>query len=165
MRLLASVKTYTLYQRGPAWYVNFRHDGTQYRLSTQETDIDLARAVVESFRNFAVPAAQRIPARHLERMMERARARAKKKGIPFELGRESMAALADRAEGRCEVTGHALEVEGPFRPSLDRIDCTLGYIPGNVRIVCLITNTAMLHYGEAAFLELAVTACKNRGLI
>lgn len=158
-------RTYTLIQRGPVWYVNFRIDGRQHRISTMLSDFEAAKALVEAHRPFDLPeAVNRTPA-EIERMMERARARARKRGLPFSLGRSDMQALIARCKGRCEVSGHPLEKTGPFRPSLDRIDCTKGYTPDNVRIVCLITNTAMLHYGEAAFLQLAAATCRNRNLV
>lgn len=162
--LVREAKSYTLIKRGPVWYVNFSKGGRQYRLSTGKAGEGDARAIVESFRTFDVPEWPCITDLHLERMLERARYRTRKKSLEFGLTRESMRALALRCKGACEVTGHKLEDVGAFRPSLDRIDPNRGYVPDNVRIVCLITNTAMLHYGEAAFLELAVTACKNRGL-
>lgn len=163
--LVAKAKSYTMYQRDAGiWYVNFRADGQQFRVSTGQKSYELARGIVESFRGVTTEKDRFISAKHLQRMIERARYRNRNKGIPFALSTELLRKVAERCGGYCEVTGHALEDEGPFRPSLDRIEPALGYVEGNIRIVCLITNTAMLHYGEAAFLELAVTACKNRGL-
>lgn len=48
---------------------------------------------------------------------------------------------------RCAMTDVALSWDGPTRnnpllPSPDRIDATLGYVPGNVRIVSWIYNRA-----------------------
>lgn len=42
----------------------------------------------------------------------------------------------------------------PFSPSVDRIDCSIGYVPGNVRIVCLIVNFALSNFGDGAFHEM-----------
>jgi hypothetical protein len=47
----------------------------------------------------------------------------------------------------CSVTGLPLTWEhdgstraNPWAPSIDRIDCSLGYVPGNVRVVCWAFN-------------------------
>lgn len=103
--------------------------------------------------------------KHLYRMIERARYRNRHKGIPMELTIAFLKELFEASHGYCMVTGHALQEDGPFRPSLDRIDSERGYVPGNVRIVCLVTNTAMLHYGESAFAEIAIAYCRTTGLL
>jgi len=165
--LVAHVRTYTMYQRaGGLWYVNFRHEGRQYRLSTRLTDYEKAKALVESHRGNRVagePAT--VNEQHLYRMIERARYKMRKKGIPMSLGVSDLREIVARCKGYCEVSGRILEDTGPFRPSLDRIVPKLGYVPGNVRIVCLVTNTAMLHYGEAAFAEIAIAYCRRIGLL
>lgn len=165
--LVARAKSYTLYERaGGLWYVNFRADGNQVRLSTGCRDFESAKGLVEGFRGVAAEAESReVDDKHLYRMIERARYKHRNKGTPFGLSIGLLREVAARCGGRCEVTGHRLEDEGPFRPSLDRIVPALGYVPGNVRIVCLITNTGMLHYGEAAFGELAIAYCRNIGVI
>jgi len=70
--------------------------------------------------------------------------------------------VVERAAGRCELTGIEFQTDPtgsgkrrPFAPSLDRIDCSLGYINRNVRIVCLIVNCALGDFGESAFLAVA----------
>jgi hypothetical protein len=98
-------------------------------------------------------------------MIERARYRNRKKGVPFNITIDHLREVATRCNGYCEVTGKDLDDEGPFRPSLDRIDPKQGYVIGNVRIVCLVANTAMLHYGEQALLALAIAMCRSRGFL
>lgn len=157
---VAKAKRYTLYRRANGiWYVHFMCGGKSARYSTGLTAHDQARELVEAHRPAIPLAGREVNATHLARMIERARARCQKKGLPFALSMAIMRELAGRCGGLCEVSGHPLEDSGPFRPSLDRIDPSLGYVPGNVRIVCLIANTAMLHYGEAAFLDLARALC------
>lgn len=157
--------SYSMYERDGVWYVDFRINGRRKRRSTYaRTEID-ARAAVESFRENR-PASRTIPDdEFLRRALERARYRAHKKGVPFGLTMERMREMYERSGGRCAVTGHVLEKTGPFRPSLDRVDPELGYVDGNVRVVCLITNTAMLHYGESALLELAASIVQHRNLL
>lgn len=166
LNLVAGASSYTLYQRGSTWYVNFRASGRQLRLSTGMSDLDEARALIESFRGdgFLSPF-RRVDDKHLYRMIERARYKHRNKQTPFALSISLLREVAERCRGYCEVTGHRLEDEGPFRPSLDRIVPALGYVPGNIRITCLIANTGMLHYGEAAFGEIAIAYCRRVGLI
>lgn len=163
---VAGARTYTLYERAGRWYVNFCSNGRQIRLSTGCDSHAEAKALVESYRSGPVSGPS-IPVsdRQIIKMMERARQRSRGRWDDYALTMDSMRELVKRCNGYCEVSGHPLEDDGPFRPSLDRIDCSRGYAPDNVRIVCLIANTAMLHYGKAAFGELAVSYCRNIGLI
>jgi hypothetical protein len=57
----------------------------------------------------------------------------------------------------CPVTGHVLEpvFDGPWQPSIDRIDNAKGYEPGNMRVVALIANLAMNVWGEKPLLDMA----------
>lgn len=163
---VAAAKTYTLYCRSGLWYVNFRVQGRQSRISTGLRDYEQAVALVESFRarDVKMPGPA-VNEQHLYRMIERARYKMRKKGVPMRLGINDLREIVARCNGCCEVTGRPLEDSGPFRPSLDRIEPKLGYVPGNVRIVCLVTNTAMLHYGEAAFAEIAIAYCRRIGVL
>jgi hypothetical protein len=57
---------------------------------------------------------------------------------------------------RCSVTGHTLSFNwsgpgsNPWRPSIDRIDSTKGYVPGNVRIVSWVYNLAKSKWSDEA---------------
>ena len=72
--------------------------------------------------------------------------RARRLKVAFSLSVEWIAERIKR--GHCEATGIPFDVSPskwirktmPLRPSLDRIDSTLGYTPDNVRVVCLIYN-------------------------
>ena len=85
-----------------------------------------------------------------------ARARSKQRGIPFDL------TAADLGEPtHCAVTGIQLDVtrgmhQGTiFQPSLDRIDPKLGYVKGNVRVVCHGYNLAKHTGTDSDVLKLA----------
>ena len=73
----------------------------------------------------------------------RYRCRARKKGLEFTLTKEDFAKLLEPMV--CSVTGvkliFALD-KGPCTPTIDRIDNSKGYIPGNVRLVSWIYNRA-----------------------
>lgn len=67
--------------------------------------------------------------------------------------------MLEAQDYRCAVTGVYLEpsLRGPSKPfqaSIDRIDQDVGYEPENVRVVALIVNYAMNHWGEEAFRDL-----------
>lgn len=66
-------------------------------------------------------------------ILERARKRARRQGLPYSLRRQDISLPA-----RCPVLGIPLKVgqsRSPASPSLDRIDPGQGYIPGNVRVI------------------------------
>lgn len=69
---------------------------------------------------------------------------ARGKGYAFDLTREYLAELCGPM--RCAVTGHRLSWawagrdKNPWRPSVDRIDPSKGYVVGNVRVVSWIYN-------------------------
>lgn len=81
--------------------------------------------------------------------------RAAKAGLDYELSHIDLERIARRSRGRCELSGIPFDLtifgngkRNPFRPSLDRINNRLGYIPKNVRAVCSIANFAMNEWGE-----------------
>ena len=62
----------------------------------------------------------------------------------------------------CPLSGSYFEPDpegnspaSPYQPSLDRIDASAGYKPGNVRIVCLLINLAMNRWGEEPLRKIA----------
>lgn len=89
-------------------------------------------------------------------MLASARRRARKCGAEFSITAELVEGLLQ--SGRCAISGIPLDLEppenlepgprNPIAPSLDRIDPDRGYVPGNVRIVCVAINSAMGCWGE-----------------
>lgn len=76
-------------------------------------------------------------------LYHRARARAKKKGIEFDLSEDWIADQVEAQGNACKKTGIMFvydEVLSPWQPSLDRIDAAGGYTRGNVQVVCLMYN-------------------------
>lgn len=97
------------------------------------------------------------------RLLVGARNRAKKKRIPFTLRREHI--LPALAAGRCEATGIPFVFgagRSPFSPSIDRIDSSKGYIPGNIRIVLLAFNVACGEWGEEVLWRMAAARWPER---
>jgi hypothetical protein len=81
------------------------------------------------------------PARYL---WKAAKARAKRKGIPFQISVEEVSKLIP-SDGLCPALGIPLRLEkvraSHHSMSLDRIVPELGYIPGNVVIISHLANT------------------------
>jgi hypothetical protein len=88
-------------------------------------------------------------------MVNTARHRAAKLGVPFDLDKH-INELQDRIDiGICELTGIPLSRDATGRrydaPSLDRIIPENGYVYDNVRIICLLANCGLGPWGEEAF--------------
>lgn len=91
-----------------------------------------------------------------ERMLEGARRRARRKNIPFSIGREDLP-----IPRVCPVLGIRLEASktGAGRndcaPSIDRIHPELGYVPGNVVVISWRANRLKWEGSAAEFRKLA----------
>lgn len=81
-----------------------------------------------------------------------------------------MVELSKRSRGKCQMTGIPFTVSDnlnpherqPWTPSLDRIDRTKGYVPGNCRLICSIANIAMNTWGEEPLMVLADVLVRQR---
>ena len=101
------------------------------------------------------------PEWRINRLMSMAKNRSKSKGIPFNLSLEHLLNLWDDTNGCCSLSGIPLELGRsefgkvhPYAPSIDREIPCLGYVKGNVRIVCYQMNVALSEFGLAQFEEL-----------
>jgi len=97
-----------------------------------------------------------------------ARARARSKGVPFSIDSYFIDGLLVDQQWRCAISGVPLVsprkragTKDPFGPSLDRIIPSLGYVPGNVRIVSNIVNSAMMDWGSDVLLRWLELWAKN----
>lgn len=85
------------------------------------------------------------------------------RGIEFALEKLDLVEMVAASNGKCSVTGMALEIASlerkgmrrPWMPSIDRINSDRGYTPDNCRIVCVAANLAMGQWGEAVLIEMA----------
>lgn len=98
----------------------------------------------------------------IRKAFERARSRASTKSIEYTLTRRQELSVAREAQNRCSVTGHPFDLtaargRSPFTPSLDRIDSSRGYLPGNVRLVVSIANLAMSTWGEEPLRKISLS--------
>jgi hypothetical protein len=90
------------------------------------------------------------------------KARARKKGLDFDLTEEFLTELLSAKV--CSVTGIQLEAPGhdrsranrsPWSASVDRKDSSLGYLRDNVRVVCMMYNLARSDWEDADVLRMA----------
>lgn len=110
-------------------------------------------------------------AKHLSVIFRKCRARASERGIEFSISLQDVLDKLDECKGLCSVSGVPLVLDGkttgyrsPFRPSIDRIDATKGYIAGNIRIVCVAVNAALSDWGDDVFWTVVLYAATRRGL-
>lgn len=82
-----------------------------------------------------------------------AKDRASKQGREFTITREYVERLV--APMVCQATGLGLEwddeLRAPLRPSLDRIDSSLGYTEDNTRVVCWLFNQMKGQFSDEDF--------------
>jgi hypothetical protein len=98
-------------------------------------------------------------------MFYNAERRAKATGKSFRLSPDAFIECIDRASGKCEVSGIPFvldEKRSPFAPSIDRIDSSIGYDPGNVRLVCHVANVAMNTWGMDPLVKLVDSFLRQR---
>ena len=101
---------------------------------------------------------------YVKKRLQAAKWRAESKGFAFSIKLEDLYINGELPK-YCSVSGIELDYKSanktgskystnPFAFSLDRIDNNLGYIPGNVRIVCWIYNSMKNQYEEDLLLYL-----------
>lgn len=89
-------------------------------------------------------------------LLRGAKQRAKATGAPFDLTEGDILEMMEAQQMRCAVTGVGMRpraTDDPFAWSIDRISGPAGYVKGNVRLVCRITNMAMNKWGERTLLQ------------
>lgn len=94
------------------------------------------------------------------------RKRARLRGFEYALTPRAIVAMLERQGYCCAVSGITFSAKRtraeahkrPFWPSIDRIDCTKGYVEGNVRIVCVAINTLLQDWGDEVWTEVAAAA-------
>lgn len=94
----------------------------------------------------------------------KAKIRAEKKGVPFNLTTEYLEELYKAQGGRCIISGKEFQLikgKSPNGPSLDRIIPELGYVAGNVRWVTCDVSCALNEYGFEPLLKLCIQILKH----
>lgn len=98
--------------------------------------------------------------RWLHKKLTILRERAARKKVPFDLDVDYLEQLFSLTH--CEFTGIKFEESGPFLRSVDRVDPSLGYVKGNVRMVVFIHNAARGKWGDEALAKYVAALVRNR---
>lgn len=113
------------------------------------------------------------PSWRLNKLLAMAKNRAKTKELPFNITLEYLEELWEEGNGYCALSGIPIELGRaefgkvhPYAPSIDREVPSLGYVKGNVRIVCYQMNVALSEFGLSQFEELVqrYTEFQNGGV-
>lgn len=100
--------------------------------------------------------------RRLGSLAAAAKNRATAKKLPYNINTDYIIDLWYAQGMQCPVSGRMLDLESyggktqvnPDAPSIDRIEPSLGYVRGNVRLVTYWTNVLLNEYGHDLLLEL-----------
>lgn len=104
------------------------------------------------------------------RMWRRHKQNAELRQMVFKLTVPQVYQLLHEANFHCTVSGIAFSrgekmgpraISDPWAPSIDRLDNRLGYLPDNVRIVCVAANIAMNAWGFDTLLRLSKGVVRN----
>lgn len=92
------------------------------------------------------------------KLLKAAQSRAVKYNYEFKIDTKYILSMWEEQDSKCALTKIPFEMENktqynsnPYGPSIDRIDSSKGYIPGNVRLVCTAVNYALNEFGEQTF--------------
>jgi len=101
---------------------------------------------------------------HARRLGKTVRTRAAQQyRVPCEIDARWILQRIIKQGDRCAVSGVAFSYDrglptkdgrNPRAPSVDRVDCSKGYVPSNCRIVLLAVNVALNLWGDAQFIEI-----------
>ena len=110
-------------------------------------------------------------------LLRNAKKNARARGLDIDLTIADLKELAELSQGRCMLTGIPFEHGADdslkdnntrrkrvWAPSLDRIESSKGYVPGNVRLVCMAVNAALQEFGDAVLLRIAHALVERHGL-
>jgi hypothetical protein len=160
--------SYYLIQRSGIWYIYGTTEERRFRFSTKCADLPSAKKVLENFfhetesgwRNAGADDDWKTVA---DAVWKRHKHGAMKRGIPFTISPRDVYSAMRSAGFICAVSGIPFvrsarpnaAMPDPWGPSIDRIATAQGYVPGNIRVVCLVANLAMNRYGYDTLLRLA----------
>ncbi len=138
---------------GPDWMVRERQRSLQWHEANRDRSIEKSRQWKTNN-----------PAKA---MLGRCRGSAKARGHECTITAADIEALL--APMACSVTGLPLTLEAggnsksnPWAPSVDRIDCSKGYVPGNIRVVCWAYNMMRGDFPDEVVMTLAEAVVSRR---
>lgn len=147
-----------------------RHKFPSMRLSD---DIETAKAQAALLAELRPEIAASDAYDHLVMLIKEGKRRARQRKMKFTITEKEVKFIFEKQGRKCAVSGLDFDLTNkgdsgtafrrPFAPSLDRIDSTVGYELGNVRIVCCAVNLALNEWGLNTFLKIAeATTARNR---
>ncbi len=94
------------------------------------------------------------------RMFNSIKYSARRRKVPFALLKSDLSSALDHQQWKCAKTGIPFDLtvgdgRKPFGPAVDRIKNEIGYLPGNIQIVCNIYNFAKMDFSDADVLRMA----------
>jgi hypothetical protein len=107
----------------------------------------------------------------LTTVLKSAQKRAIARGVDFDLDISHLVALAHAQKWSCAISGLEFVLSStvgrsagrePLRPSLHRIDRSGGYVPSNVRLICVAVNYAIGAWGEDLFFKIVTATAQTR---
>lgn len=102
----------------------------------------------------------------LKFLLSRAKLRASKKGVPFDLTYDIMLDMWQKQDGKCHYSDLLMEYtygkKSPLQVSLDRIDSNGGYTEQNSVLYCLSINYAKSDFTESQFTDFLKNICNNK---
>ena len=161
------------YKRGKYWWVYKVIRNVRVRYSTHQTTLEYALkwwdARDERAKALLFP---KIPAKLRTQALtlyNSAKSRAARNGDEFNITALDIMMLFRRSRNKCQLTGIPFSSEraglcrrAPFGPSLDRVKADGGYRVNNIRLVCVIANTALGEWGEDVFSKLAAEYLRHK---
>lgn len=89
---------------------------------------------------------------------------AKKRGFEVKIDQAHIWELYEKQGRRCALTGWSVvfQKKGEITASVDRIDSSKGYVPGNVQIVHKLVNCSKVNYDELDFYALCKAVHEHR---
>lgn len=93
--------------------------------------------------------------------------RSKSLGRTADLDLEFLKQLLVKQGFSCAISGIQFEAKpslkriNPYRPSIDRIDCSVGYLKTNVRLVLAAVNLGMSDFGEDVYRDICSAVAGN----
>ena len=110
------------------------------------------------------------PKGRIANLMCNVRQRCKTYGYELQITRLDLLEIYQKQNGKCALTGQEFDLSvrhgntvKPNSMSIDRIDSNKGYVPGNVRIITAMANTAKGRWTDEELINFCKQVVKHNG--